>query len=261
MLLCVISPSTDWTVLTGGSCHPATTSLGRAARPPSRAGPAASDPPWVCGTQCPGRTPMGTLGLANRTVTRGWAPPARPCPSKVGGAWRHNGAPFKTYQVSQDQLCSCSIHLFLLLTQIRAKCLFLMRCWAPTHLSTSLSPRLPTSQVGPDSGSAGTGHAAYPAPEQLAGRGQRPRCPRLTPHAASSRPWTGRKGGMPVARTCRNHSGGSACDRKMTRVPATRALLLTKSTLLCKAQEPPVASKKKDFKVTPKGQRSFAPHH
>lgn len=45
MLLCVISPSADRTVLTGGSCHPATTSLGRAAWPPSRAGPAASDPP------------------------------------------------------------------------------------------------------------------------------------------------------------------------------------------------------------------------
>lgn len=111
--------------------------------------------------------------------------------------------------------------------------------------STPLSPRPPTSQVGPDSGSAGMRHAAHPASEQLAGRGQRPRCPRLTPHAASSRPWTGPKGGTPVARTCSNHAGGSVCDRKMTRAPATRALLLTKSTLLCKAQEPPVASKKK----------------
>lgn len=66
-----------------------------------------------------------------------------------------------------------------------------------------------------------------------------------------------------MARTCRNHAGGRAHDRHMTRVPATRGLLLTKHTLLCKAREPPVASicdtkKKKDFKVTQKDQQPFA---
>ena len=75
--------------------------------------------------------PAGMLGLANRTVTHGQSPPARPCPSKVEGAWRHNRAPFKTHRVSQDQLCSYSILLLLLLTQLRPKCLLLMRCWAP----------------------------------------------------------------------------------------------------------------------------------
>ena len=225
--------------------------------------------------------PAGMLGLANRTVTHGQSPPARPCPSKVEGAWRHNRAPFKTHWVSQDQLCSYSILLLLLLTQLRPKCLLLMRCWAPPpqpeapqillmrcwaplpaqpeapqmpspydvlgvhpRLSPRLPkclllmrrwvstaprrPRLPTSQARPDSGSVGMGHTAPPAPGDLVGRGQRPRCPRLTPHAASSRPWTGPKGGAPVAGTSRNHAGGSAHDRKMTRVPATRGLLLTK---------------------------------
>ena len=105
------------------------------------------------------------------------------------------------------------------------KCLLLMRRWVST---APRRPRLPTSQARPDSGSVGMGHTAPPAPGDLVGRGQRPRCPRLTPHAASSRPWTGPKGGAPVAGTSRNHAGGSAHDRKMTRVPATRGLLLTK---------------------------------
>lgn len=102
-------------------------------------------------------------------------------------------------------------------------------------------------------GFCGNGACCTPGPRAAGRPGAEAALPeRLTPHAASSRPWTGPKGGMPVARTCSNHAGGSACDRKMTRAPATRALLLTKSTLLCKAQEPPVASKKKRFQSDPK---------
>lgn len=37
-------------------------------------------------------------GLANHTVMCVWSPPARPHPGKVGGAWRRNGAPFKTHR-------------------------------------------------------------------------------------------------------------------------------------------------------------------
>ena len=100
------------------------------------------------------------------------------------------------------------------------------------------------------------GHAAPLGPGHLGGPGAEATPPK--PHSSHRLfPPLDRAEGRPMTGTCRNHAGGSAHDRHMTCVPATRGLLLTKHTLLCKAREPPVVSicdtkKKKRFQSDPK---------
>ena len=162
MMLCVTLDSMDRTVLTVWLLSPS--DLGRAARPPSQARPAASDPPWVCGTRCPGLDAGGDAG-PGQPHSDTWPVPtcealsqqSRRCLETQQSSFQNSPGLSRPAMLLLNPSISATdttkaqmpSHEVLgarpLLIPRLPKCLLLMRCWVstPTPSAQGSSPARP----------------------------------------------------------------------------------------------------------------------